>query len=318
MRSFSLLLLLILLMSGCGFGNNTISSEKKFKNDQYQVIDDNGSIIKFSEKPQRIYATTLSTEEILTELVPLERIVAISEPAADLKISLNADKAAQIPIKLPQTVSVERIVSLKPDLVLAQENSNLAFIRALKDVGLKVYVSKVPTTVEMVRKKINDLAEAVGEKSKGREIISALDAKIAFVKTVTDRIPKENKKVILAYSLLGAFGSAEGLFHDICLNAGVINGAALAGLVRGEHLSKEKIVEVNPDVLMFTEYSSTQKVDSKAFNNEVLTDPALQSIKAIKNNKVIIIKDRYRYAASQHIADGVLDIAQKTYPEYFK
>jgi iron complex transport system substrate-binding protein len=108
------------------------------------------------------------------------------------------------------------------------------------------------------------------------------------------------------------------LFNDICINAGVTNGAALAGLVRGEHLSKEKILEVDPDVLMFSDYSSTQEGDTVLFRKEVLSDPALQSIKAIKNNNIIIIKDRYRYAASQYIGDGILDIAKKTYPEYFK
>ena len=87
--------------------------------------------------------------------------------------------------------------------------------------------------------------------------------------------------------------------------------------MRGEHLSKEKIIDVDPDVLMFSDFSSTQEGDTELFRKEVLTDPALQSIKAIKNNNVIIIKDRHRYAASQYIGDGILDIAQKTYPEAF-
>ena len=90
-----------------------------------------------------------------------------------------------------------------------------------------------------------------------------------------------------------------------------------ACLVRGEHLSKEKILEVDPDVLMFSDYSSTQEGDTVLFRKEVLSDPALQSIKAIKNKNIIIIKDRYRYAASQYIGDAICDIAQKTYPEYF-
>lgn len=68
---------------------------------------------------------------------------------------------------------------------------------------------------------------------------------------------------------------------------------------------------------MFSDYSSTQEGDSELFRKEVLDDPALQSIKAIKNKNIIIIKDRYRYAASQYIGDAICDIAQKTYPEYF-
>ena len=318
MRSIILIMVLITAtLTGCGVVKDTEVPSGAFPGEYYQVTDDKGNVLEFNKKPTRIYATTLSIEEILVDLVPLNRIVAISEPAADTKISLIADKAAHIYVKLPQKASTEKILSLKPDLVIVQENSNAAFIQSLKDVGLKVYITKVPTTVKMVRSRIINLAAAVGEKQQGGKIINELDNKTETVNKVIGRIPKSEKKILMAYSLLGVFGSAEGLFHDICINAGVTNGAALAGLVRGEHLSKEKIVEVDPDILMFSDYSSTQEGDSELFRKEVLADPALQSIKAIKNKNIIIIKDRCRYAASQYIGDAICDIAQKTYPEYF-
>ena len=309
---------MILGITGCSFDKTVSVIEKKEIKTQYQVVDDKGNILDFTDTPRRIYATTLSLEEILTDLVPLERIAAISEPAADPKISLIADKAAQISLKLPQKVSAEQILAIKPDLVIVQENSNTAFIKTLKDSGLKVYITKVPTTLNMVRQRIINLSVAVNEKQQGNRIIDELDHKTKFVKDAIGTMSAEEKKILMGYSLLGVFGSAEGLFNDICINAGVTNGAALAGLVRGEHLSKEKILEVDPDVLMFSDYSSTQEGDTVLFRKEVLSDPALQSIKAIKNNNIIIIKDRYRYAASQYIGDGILDIAKKTYPEYFK
>lgn len=316
--SFILIIIVILGITGCSFDKTVSVIEKKEIKTQYQVVDDKGNILDFTDTPRRIYATTLSLEEILTDLVPLERIAAISEPAADPKISLIADKAAQISLKLPQKVSAEQILAIKPDLVIVQENSNTAFIKTLKDSGLKVYITKVPTTLNMVRQRIINLSVAVNEKQQGNRIIDELDHKTKFVKDVIGTMSAEEKKILMGYSLLGVFGSAEGLFNDICINAGVTNGAALAGLVRGEHLSKEKILEVDPDVLMFSDYSSTQEGDTVLFRKEVLSDPALQSIKAIKNNNIIIIKDRYRYAASQYIGDGILDIAKKTYPEYFK
>ena len=240
MRSFILVIIMILAATGCSFERPTAVTESTAVQTQYQVTDDKGNILHFNESPKRIYATTLSLEEILTELVSLERIAAISEPAADPKTSLIIDKAAQILLKLPQKVSVEQIFALKPDLVIVQENSNTAFIQALKDVGLKVYITKVPTTLNMVRQRIINLSVAVNEKQQGNSIIDELDHKTKLVKDVTDTMSAEEKKILMGYSLLGVFGSEAGLFNDICINAGVINGAALAGLVRGEHLSKEK------------------------------------------------------------------------------
>ena len=75
----------------------------------------------------------------------------------------------------------------------------------------------------MVRSRIINLAAAVGEKQQGGKIINELDNKTETVKKVIGRIPKSEKKILMAYSLLGVFGSAEGLFHDICINAGVTN-----------------------------------------------------------------------------------------------
>ena len=184
MRSFILVIIMILGITGCSFDKTVSVTEKTEVKTQYQVVDDKGNILYFTDTPKRIYATTLSLEEILTDLVPLERIAAISEPAADPKISLIADKAAQIPLKLPQKVSVEQILALKPDLVIVQENSNTAFIQALKDVGLKVYITKVPTTLDMVRQRIINLSVAVNEKQQGNRIIDELDHKTKLVKDV--------------------------------------------------------------------------------------------------------------------------------------
>ena len=194
MRSFILVIIMILGITGCSFDKTVSVTEKTEVKTQYQVVDDKGNILYFTDTPKRIYATTLSLEEILTDLVPLERIAAISEPAADPKISLIADKAAQIPLKLPQKVSAEQILAIKPDLVIVQENSNTAFIQSLKDVGLKVYITKIPTTLDMVRKRIIKLSEAVNEKKQGSIVIKELDKKTTFVKEVTDTIPVSDKR----------------------------------------------------------------------------------------------------------------------------
>lgn len=206
MRSIILIMVLITAtLTGCGVVKDTEVPSGAFLGEYYQVTDDKGNVLEFNKKPTRIYATTMSIEEILVDLVPLNRIVAISEPAADTKISLIADKAAHISVKLPQKASTEKILSLKPDLVIVQENSNAAFIQSLKDVGLKVYITKVPTTVKMVRSRIINLAAAVGEKQQGGKIINELDNKTETVKKVIGQIPKSEKKNFDGLFTVGGF-----------------------------------------------------------------------------------------------------------------
>lgn len=309
------LFFLCVMVAGCGGQGRSVEGNTHAATG-YAVTDDSGNILKFTQKPVRIYASTVSLEEILVDLVPPERIVAISEPALDKGNSLIPEKAARIAVHVPQRVSVEQLLKLKPDLVIAQDNNAQEYIQSLKDVGLKVFIVRVPVTADKVRERIGKMADAVGEKAAGDRMLAEFDAKLRRIKEVTDKIPE--KKIIMAYSTLGVFGSSQGIFNAICINAGVINGAAKAGLNRGEHLSKEKIIAVDPDAFLFPSDKSITQGDMDGVIREVMEDPAFARLKAVRDKRYIYIKDRYRYAASQYFADAALLIARETYPEYFK
>lgn len=89
---------------------------------------------------------------------------------------------------------------------------------------------------------------------------------------------------------MGAFGSKNGLFHDICIRSGLRNGAAIAGLKRGEHLSKEKIVSTDPDLFIFPRYSATKKGDVDKLREDVLNDQSLQTVKAVKIRVILLLQ----------------------------
>lgn len=313
MYRFIIMFMLSLLLVGCGNDAAMPGNDKQ----AYQVQDDYGNIIKFDSKPQKIYATTISLEELLLDLVPPERFAAISQEATDARYSLVKEKADRVAQKAPIKMNVEGIVALSPELVIAQENLNKAQIDAMKEAGLKVFVVKVPTDASMIRKRIINVAKALGEDAQGEQLARQMDEKLAYVQKTVGKLPVEKRKIVMAYSLMGVFGSKEGLFNDICEKAGVRNGAALAGLVRGEHLSKERIVAVNPDMFIFPIYSSTHEGDAVKFREEVLSDKSLATVKAVQNKSYMLINDRYRYTTSHLFADSVLEISRKAYPELY-
>lgn len=315
MRCLFLIIILITVLTGCGFSNDAAKSTAV---KTYSVTDDLGNVLKFDKKPTKIYASTLSLEEVLVDLVQPDRIVAISEMATDEKLSLIAQKASLVNKKIQGRLGVEGILSLNPDLVLMQDNMDASIINSLKDVGLKVFVSNVPVTVEMIEKRILKIAKAVGEEDKGNKIVGEMWSEILKSQDKLSSLKEDDKRVVMAYSQQGVFGSAKGVFNDICNKALVKNGAAMAGLVRGDHLSKEKIIEYDPEVFIFPSHDTGKYGDLEVFIQEVLNDPALQNVRAIKNNRILIVKDRYRSTTSQYISDAVVAIAEGTYPEYFK
>jgi iron complex transport system substrate-binding protein len=259
----------------------------------------------------------MSLNEILTDLVPSDRITAVPQSARDPGQSLIADRTSQIRKTVPDILHIEGIIALHPDLVIMQVHDP-AMVQTLRDMGIPVFATKVPVNLEQVKMHIQSVASAVGEPTRGEETVQILDDKVRRVQRIVNRIPQDRRRILMAYSSQGIFGSREGLFHDICTQAGVRNGAAMAGLVRNEHVSKEKLIEINPDVLLLPDPGSSGQGNESKIEEEILGDPSLRVLKAVQNHQIARIKDRYRYAASQYMGDAVWIIASNVYPDYFE
>ena len=310
-RGYLLLLFGILFfLSGCG--------EKPAAEAPggYDVVDDRGRTIHFDAKPQHVYGNTLSLEEVLLDLLPPERIAAVSPPTLDPEYSLAADKAARVAGRVPAYPGPEPIAALQPDLIFAQLRARPETIATLEEMGFKVFCMEVPTNLDMVRKRLRQMSEAVGEPERGQALLAELDEKVAYVKSRTAGIPPEKRRVLLGFSSMGAFGHPDGLFHDICRQSGVINGASRIHMAYGSHLSDEQILQIDPDIMMFVDDGAANDYGGQ-IRDRVLGDPALQTAKAVKNRRFFFLKDRYRASNTQHMGDAILQIARNVYPEAF-
>ena len=310
-RGYLLLLFGILFfLSGCG--------EKPAAEAPggYDVVDDRGRTIHFDAKPQHVYGNTLSLEEVLLDLLPPERIAAVSPPTLDPEYSLAADKAARVAGRVPAYPGPEPIAALQPDLIFAQLRARPETIATLEEMGFKVFCMEVPTNLDMVRKRLRQMSEAVGEPERGQALLAELDEKVAHVKARTADIPPEKRRVLLGFSSMGAFGHPDGLFHDICRQSGVINGAARIHMAYGSHLSDEQILQIDPDIMMFVDDGAANDYGGQ-IRDRVLGDPALQTAKAVRNQRFFFLRDRYRASNTHHMGDAILEIARNVYPEAF-
>lgn len=282
----------------------------------YETLDDTGYTVRLNHKPQRIVSLNQGIDEILVDVVEPKRIAALSYLSIDEGLSAVADKAAVVPVILRDR-NAEAIIALRPDLILMSDSIPEEVRTTLREMGYVVHVSRSPHNLNEAMQRVQRIADLVGEGKKGEVVVKQMQVKLSKVKSVVDKIPEKERKVIIAFSFSGAFGRADNMFHDMCVQAGVINGAARAGIAKNHPLSKEEIVQVNPDVLLMPTWSSDEKDDSLAYCEEVRNDPAYQTIKAIQNNQLVFVSDRYRYCVSQYAADSVTKIAQVVYPEYF-
>lgn len=309
--SAALAVALILLLGQCA-ERQAVAPESAAA---YEVTDSNGHTIRLKEKPRRIVSLSLGTDEILIGLVATERIAALTYLSGDPGISCVAEQAAAVPVKIRD--NTEAVLELQPDLVLIADWMKPELSQTLRDAGLNVYVYKTPYTIEEIKSVISELAEVVGEAETGRQIVAKMNETLLAVKTATQNIPAQERQKVIALSFMGAFGCKGSLFDDMCRQAGVLNGAAEAGLEKNMTLSKEQIVQANPDFLLLPSWNYDGKKDVDAFKESVQNDPALQTIKAIRTKNLQQIPDRHLYCVSQFAADGIRELAAAAYPQVF-
>ena len=286
------------LLLGCVLDNGNSSAINK------APIQNNG-------RYHRILAATPAMEEIVLGLVEPEQVVAVSNYSRKSEFPEIAEKAKKVQGVISDKPSTESIIAQKPDIVFLPVVFGRTQADILKECGLHVVPLDVPEGYENIKQRIQFVADQLGEIENGNSLTARMDAKVNAVRKAVQQVPR--KKIALGYTVHGVFGRKNGAFDNICKEAGVLNGCGLANLKRGEQLSKEQIIKLDPDVII----CSADAADSRMWK-EVLEDPSFKNLKAIRNKKVFMLEERFMYSTTQYFADAVEKMAKTVYPECFQ
>lgn len=281
----------------------------------YSVTDSSGYTLHFERKPERILSLSLSTDEILTDLVTEERIIGLSQWSDVATIANNYDQTRNIKNRL-RSNNVEQIMALQPDLVLVTSFFDQELLAFLRGLGLKIYVYPTLTTIEGVKTSIQDLGRALGEDDKSLQLTKQMDAKLALVAERLKDIPVKDETVLHMEGDL-AYYSKDIALNDICRYAGAQNVTQKLASQSTRFLSKEEIVALNPKVFIVTDWDFDGNNDPQKMIDVIKNDAAYSTLDAVKNNRIYAIKGKHLLATSQYIVDAVEDLAKVIYPQAF-
>jgi iron complex transport system substrate-binding protein len=233
-----------------------------------------GSGAARAAQPQRIVSLTVCVDQLLLDLVPRQRIAALSYFAVDPTLSLKVEEARGI-----KSVHwfAEEVLAVNPDLVLAQPYSTTAAVGLLQRLGFRVVLVPLATDFDSMRQAIRVIAEAVGEKARGEAMIAAFDQRIAAVQPQGPERPRA-----LAFQV-NSLTSGQGSLVDAALAAaGFHNMARDRRLGPGGRLPLEEIVANPPDLIVLAnspdEFRSTvgDNLRHPAFAHVVNSRPHMQ------------------------------------------
>ena len=281
------------------------------------VSDDSGVSLVLKAPPQRIVSLTLFTDEILLSLVPQARLLGVTTYAVDPAVSSVSSQAAAIPNKLG--LNVETIVALNPDLVLVASWSDAGPVKQLRDAGIPVYLIASPISVKEIGQKILRLGLLTGDPDKAQAIVDGMNARIAAVTQRVSKIPADKQLTVLDYTPWGAAQGVGSSWDEVIRLAGLRNGAAsvTADALGQVPMSQEGILTINPDLMVLPGWIYNDPSGPSAFYQQVVDNPALKTVSAVKNKRVITMPENLRSSTSQYIAASVEWLAKAAYPQLF-
>ncbi len=303
-----LCLSLLLIVAGCSSDN----AQKSNSATAYTVTDSQGHKLYFKEKPQRIISMSISTDEILIDLVPASRITAFSRLVDDPGISNVVERAQSVGSRVDGQSS-EAIMALHPDLVLIPDFVKPEVIQSLRDMNLQIYVYRTPKSMEDVRQCIRFLAEAVGEKERGEMMVTAMNEHLKKVQEKIGIIPKEKQKRLVFIRSNGAYYSPQASFNDVCKYAQVRNALDELHYDKAGFVNQEAVVQLNPDVFLLAGWNYDGQHDPKQMEEELLNNPGYLTTDAVKNKRVYTVPAKHVLSVSQYIVNAVEDLANAVY-----
>jgi len=242
--------------------------------------------------PQRIISAMPSITEILFALDLGDRVVGVTQNCSYPPEAQNKEKIGR------ETINLEKVISLKPDLIIMLEDAQKREIEKLKNYGLPVFPVN-PHAVSEVIDSILKIGEVTGATAESEKIVSDLRRRIASIEAGAFF---ENKKaVFLAVGyrpLIGAGGHT--FLNDVIRTAGGINVLENTKSPYPE-INFEELYRLNPIIIIFPR----GMIDEK----EIVNDVRWRRLEAVKNGKILFIDPDVLFRPGPRMVDALEAIA---------
>lgn len=327
-----IIILAIIVLAGCQPKETTMIDEPKTEDqlvikeetkDEYGIIVSDNAVsfidgreeeITISKKPKRVIILFSSFIDIWTRNGGT--LIGMVEDSNTTLGNEGVETVGKF-----GSISLEKVLSLNPDLVILSSNS-----KAQKELILPLEENNIPIIpltyefkddyfkIAKLFATINDrtdLYEQEAEKVKDE------------IQVIIDKTPKDNQPKILimfasskSLTARGSNSTLGEMFKDL----NTINIADNSNdLLDDKNFSLEKIIEEDPDFIFVQTMGSDMDAVEERIKSDAESNPAWASLSAVKNNRYIVLpKDLYMYKANHRYSEAYKGLAEILYPEIFK
>jgi iron complex transport system substrate-binding protein len=211
--------------------------------------------------------------------------------------------------------NIETLIGARPDVILMAYDGTLPKWSAAVEAYHVPIVLMPNSSLEGLKTTARITGQVLGEREAkvAEDYVSYLDGNIRRVRSVTGRLPANERPTVLHTASAGVLtvDGRDSVIDDWITIAGGRNAADVVGL--GRPVSLEQIAAWDPDVIIIGTAPNQQS------RQAVLDDPRWREIKAVKTGKVFV-NPTGAYLWDRHSAEAALQVlwaAKLLHPELF-
>jgi iron complex transport system substrate-binding protein len=312
--SFTVILLLALLLTGClsaATPTDTApptavpSPETTFP---LTLTDDLGREVTVEAKPERIVSLLPSNTEILFAIGAGDQVVGVTSYCDYPEEATTREQVGGITNK---SLSVETIVAMEPDLVLASSSQD-EIIPVLEEAGLVVIVLD-PATFDDVFANIEMVGQVTGHADQATTLTADLRSRVEAVSAKVNTIPAESHPTVF-YEV----------WDDPLMTAGpntfigqlieLAGGKSIFDDVNEDwpEISAEVVLERNPEVILGPDSHGDKLIVEK-----IRARTGWANITAVQNEQIYILDGNAISRPGPRIVDMLEEVAHDLYPDLF-
>ena len=274
-----------------------------------KVTDGLGREVSLPNVPQRIISLAPRNTEMLFALDAGGQVVGVTSycnfpPSARLVEQVGGFKS--------KSVSLERIVSLKPDLVVTVGDLHAPIIQELERLGLSVLALTGDSSAALFEE-LQMLGRITGHPDKAAILVKDLQDRIGRVTRVAARIPAP-ERVTVYYQIwdepLTAAGPTAFISELIRLGGGV--NVFDDTQERFPKISLEVLLARDPQVIV----TSTNHIAFFAKEN-LDARPGWRDLRAVRTTRVHLLDGDLVSRCGPRLADALELVAHALYPDHF-
>lgn len=259
--------------------------------------------VKIEKEPQRIVSLAPNITETVFALERGDRLVGRTEycdyPAEAAKIES---------VGTLKTPSIEKIASLKPDLVIASTHFNKDILKKLEELNITTVVLYGEENFDGVYETITKIGSILDSEEKALAVIGEMKKKVDMVAKKVQGKDKPSVYYVVGYGKQGDYTPGGNTFISQLI--AMAGGKNAADDIEGWKYSLEKLIEKNPELMVCP--------SDGGFKQGLETTNGYKDLDAVKNGKLYEFDANLVNRQGPRLADGLVELAKIIHPEAMK